>query len=450
MKDGIRQGKLTLLALLFFIFTTPPVFAQFFEICQNCSVAELMQNIRAHSEHVVRLDYKFDHIHYLQGQLPPYFKPAILNDVLGFLDELSEKGHRKAAILFYAYSGSRLCTWLMPPSNSQIKKYITTIKEEDFNSIRPRLMSALRSLNKVNKKLPKSRQVTLADESLSGENVNKVLVEISNWLLPKPISDALIAEKIDTLVVVPISNIGTVPFAALPLGDRRLVDHMSVVVAPNFQVFKEKPIESQHQFSNPIIAGDPEVFIEDPNWTFEALPGARAEAKEVADFLKSQALIGREASKESITKKLTNKPKDIGLIFLSTHGISDSIDPLDKSFLILSDGRWTAREMSQLKLYESRPLVVMSACQTGLGKNFDVGTIGMARAWQNAGASSVIMSLWNVDDAATRDFMVTFIRLAKQEPTDKALQHAMLLTSKKNADPTLWSGFSIFGAPGLR
>ena len=92
----------------------------------------------------------------------------------------------------------------------------------------------------------------------------------------------------------------------------------------------------------------------------------------------------------------------------------------------------------------------MSACQTGLGKDFDVGTIGMAMAWLYAGASSVVMSLWNVDDAATRQLMTTFIRHAATKPPDKALQEAMKETRHKYPnDPALWAGFSVFGSPEL-
>ena len=92
----------------------------------------------------------------------------------------------------------------------------------------------------------------------------------------------------------------------------------------------------------------------------------------------------------------------------------------------------------------------MSACQTGLGKDFDVGTIGMTRAWHRAGASSVVMSLWSVDDAATRKLMVNFVESAEKKPPDKALQEAMQVTQKDHSNPALWAGFSVFGLPELQ
>ena len=110
------------------------------------------------------------------------------------------------------------------------------------------------------------------------------------------------------------------------------------------------------------------------------------------------------------------------------------------------DGRLLAREIQDFDL-DNSPLVVMSACQTGLGKDFEVGTIGLARAWQYAGASSVVMSLWNVDDEATFELMTEFIRLSATMPSDRALQHAMQRVRSERNDPYFWAGFTIFGLP---
>jgi len=163
------------------------------------------------------------------------------------------------------------------------------------------------------------------------------------------------------------------PFAALPVRNTPLIDIMSVVVAPEFFLFKDEPKKSQHDFSIPIILGDPQGW-DDPVWRFPALPGARAQAEEVAVFLKSQALIGREASRKGIESKLRAQGRT-GLIHLATHGMFDMTNPVDGGFLLLADGRWYASEIQKLPLRESRPLVVMSACQTDLST-----TIGINKA----------------------------------------------------------------------
>jgi CHAT domain-containing protein len=103
-------------------------------------------------------------------------------------------------------------------------------------------------------------------------------------------------------------------------------------------------------------------------------------------------------------------------------------------------------------------MVVMSACQTGLGKTFDAGVFGLARAWWQAGSPQVVMSLWNVDDAATNDLMTDFIGRVvadRAAPSgsrltlahEQALRQAMLASRERNADPALWASFALFGMP---
>ena len=430
----------TLSLFLLVSLVTPLAHAQFFAVCGSGSEAELKENIKAHSEHTYRLDEKFVKIYYRQARLPSDVSLANLDDVLKFLGRLET---RKAAILFHAYRNGQLCTWLI--SASRVHCHTAQLGEQAFVSLRPNLMNALNVTGVENKRAPVKRGVKRTDVTPSPTDLKRVLEETSQRLLPEPILRALLGEKIDTLVVVPISTIGTLPFATFPVGNKVLMDLLSVVIAPGFFIFRNEPKRSQYDFSDPIIVGDPQGW-RDPVWDFPPLPGARAEAEEVAAFLKSQALIGPEASKRKIEAKLGPKPKT-GLIYLATHGIADMTNPRDSSFLLLSDGRWPASEIQNVPLRESKPLVVMSACQTGLGKDFDVGTIGMTRAWHRAGASSVVMSLWSVDDAATRKLMVNFIELAKEKPPDKALQEAMQATRKVHPDPTLWAGFSVFGVP---
>jgi CHAT domain-containing protein len=138
------------------------------------------------------------------------------------------------------------------------------------------------------------------------------------------------------------------------------------------------------------------------------------------------------------------------LIYIAAHGSYDDQNPNDRSFLVLSDGAFTARTIAKLKL-PRRPIVVMSACQTGLGKTFESGVIGLAKAWKYAGASTVVMTLWSVYDEPTRDLMVEFMTLLQSgQDADLALQTAMrsLKANKRYSHPVYWAGFMIYGAPG--
>jgi CHAT domain-containing protein len=90
-------------------------------------------------------------------------------------------------------------------------------------------------------------------------------------------------------------------------------------------------------------------------------------------------------------------------------------------------------------------LVVLSACETGVGKitNGD-GVYGLRRALVIAGAESLVMSLWQVDDAATRDLMAGFYaRLAAGAPRSSALREIQLklLSKPRYAHPYYWASF---------
>jgi CHAT domain-containing protein len=108
----------------------------------------------------------------------------------------------------------------------------------------------------------------------------------------------------------------------------------------------------------------------------------------------------------------------------------------------------TALEASGLDLFGTR-LVVMSACETGLGKvtNGD-GVYGLRRALVIAGTETVVMSLWQVDDLATRDLMAGYYqRLQAGEGRSAALRNVQLalLNNPRYAHPYYWASFVSAG-----
>ena len=105
--------------------------------------------------------------------------------------------------------------------------------------------------------------------------------------------------------------------------------------------------------------------------------------------------------------------------------------------------------MDNRKNYKQFPeMVILSACQTGLGKSMEAGVVGLARSFLLSGSNHVIMSLWNVDDEATAYLMNRFLfhlgektRFMPAEP----LRRALLDTRKKYPKPSQWASFSLFG-----
>ncbi|PSR18700.1 hypothetical protein C8255_06145 [filamentous cyanobacterium CCP3] len=92
-------------------------------------------------------------------------------------------------------------------------------------------------------------------------------------------------------------------------------------------------------------------------------------------------------------------------------------------------------------------MVVLSACDTGLGSITGDGVIGLSRSLIAAGAPSVVVSLWAVPDAPTAELMAEFYRQMQQgQDKAQALRQAMLATMKTNPDPRDWAAFTLIGA----
>jgi len=267
--------------------------------------------------------------------------------------------------------------------------------------------------------------------------------EATRLLLPETFVD----ENVDTLIIVPTGELTTIPFAVLqPLpGGRHLIDRATLVVAPSLADLNRagRPVT----FEKALIVGNPTV-PHNQEWIMPPLPGAEAEAIDIGRFLGTSPLIRAAATKTAVT----GRARDADLLYLATHGVADPQDPNNGSFLALAGDRkagwrWTLKDI-QFTRFRAR-LAVLSACQTGLGQVQDAGILGIARAFQIAGVDRVVISLWNVDDAATHELMTSFMRsLTAGTRADRALRDGMRSTREKYPHPAHWASFVLFaGTP---
>jgi CHAT domain-containing protein len=110
------------------------------------------------------------------------------------------------------------------------------------------------------------------------------------------------------------------------------------------------------------------------------------------------------------------------------------------------DGFLRLHEIYNLRL--NADLVVLSACQTALGKEIKgEGFIGLSRGFMYAGAPRVVASLWRIDDRATAELVALFYKamLEKKLRPAAALQQAQIEMSKKWPSPYHWAGFTLQG-----
>ncbi len=151
-----------------------------------------------------------------------------------------------------------------------------------------------------------------------------------------------------------------------------------------------------------------------------------------------------------------------GMGRLSGQGLEN---PLLRSWLVLAgfntwlrqespaaqaeDGLLTAEDVTGLDLLDTE-LVVLSACETGLGQvHVGEGVFGLRRAFVLAGAKTLVMSLWKVPDQQTQELMVDFYqRILAGEPRAEALRQAQLALKSRYPDPRDWGAFICQGEPG--
>ncbi|MGH9726383.1 MAG: CHAT domain-containing protein, partial [Candidatus Acidiferrales bacterium] len=184
---------------------------------------------------------------------------------------------------------------------------------------------------------------------------------------------------------------------------------------------------------------------------FLPLPESRIEVETIANDLPhpSTILLGADAT-ETHFKALSNESADV--IHLALHGYADLEYP-DRSALIFApephgpdDGLLQAREIRSLHIRAK--LVTLSACDTGVGPVGEADVANLVNAFIEAGADSVVSTLWELQDQATEYLMSDFYsKLAKHESKVDALRSAQLDLLNEGLPPYFWAGVQIVGDP---
>lgn len=272
-------------------------------------------------------------------------------------------------------------------------------------------------------------------------------------VLIQPIADLLPKNPSDRVVFIPQDSLFLVPFATLQdASGKYLIEQHSISTVPSIQVLDFTRQQQQRvENGDYLIVGNPttgsiSLRPGEPPQQLPPLPGAEQEAKDIAQLLKTQALVGKEATKASVLEKM---PK-ARIIHLATQAIVDKERGMGSAIALTPSGNdnglLTAEEIQNLKL--NAELVVLSGCETGLGKITGDGVVGLARSFIAAGASSVVVSLGSVPDMPTAFLMTEFYRhLQQKQGKAQALRSAMLATRQKYPNPRDWGDFTLIGEP---
>lgn len=292
-----------------------------------------------------------------------------------------------------------------------------------------------------------------------------------NSVLLSKILLAPIAKEIENkrLLVVASEILQYIPFSALanPKNETQfLIESNEVVNLPSASALatlrksERKPTTKDIAiFADPIFSGDDERIRNVSSTlrnSFQRLEFSRQEADKIISLTSPEKRFVALDSAANLQTLRLQDLRQFRILHLATHGrLNDQFPELSGIVLSLIDEKGNSRDgiLYLSEIYNLRlnaKLVVLSACETALGKEIQgEGLVGLTHGFMYAGAESVLASLWQVDDYATSELMQRFYQgLLKEGLTPaKALQKAQISMIKEKGlnNPFYWSAFTLQG-----
>jgi len=243
------------------------------------------------------------------------------------------------------------------------------------------------------------------------------------------------------LIIVPHGVLHYIPMNALHDGKDYLIARYNIRLMPSASAMKYLREKKNDKTGGILAFGNPDLG--DPTYD---LVFAQKEAVEVAGtWANSKVFLRKEATEDALRRN----GSDYNYIHFATHGQFFPDNPL-KSAVLLSPGPHSNGLLTVDKLYSLQlgaNLVTLSACETGLSKvaNGD-DLMGLTRGFLYAGSSSIVASLWKVDDLATSYLMIRFYQGMQKTDKRNALRKAQLETREKYPHPYYWASFQLTGS----
>jgi CHAT domain-containing protein len=252
----------------------------------------------------------------------------------------------------------------------------------------------------------------------------ELIAPLEAWLEPRA-----------PLAIVPHGVLHSVPFHALFDGQNYLLDRCEVSYAPSATVLALCQQRSSRAATRALITGVADALI----------PAALAEVQGVARQLADGGIEAKTLTNEGATlEALKALAPECNILHLACHGLFRADNPMF-SAVKLHDGWLTAADVMQLHLKDV--LVTLSACESGRGTVL-LGdeVIGLPRAFLGAGAASVVVSLWLVQDESTETLMTHWYRqLRERMGRAAALRAAQQALRETYPHPYYWAPFVLIG-----
>jgi CHAT domain-containing protein/Tfp pilus assembly protein PilF len=314
----------------------------------------------------------------------------------------------------------------------------------------------------------------LQQEILGWRQLRLVTRRLSATLLG-PVAEPI--ARAQRLLLLPDGPLHLLPFAALddpaPGRRRHLVEARPLHIAASATVFAEIKKGRRPEGERRLVAfGDPDYSSVAPllkggvsapelrsaqqhGLELRPLPASRREVERIRGLFPgtSRVYVGSEATEE----RAATAGEGASLLHFACHALADEASPLDSSLALTMPAEWKPGQPNGLlqawEIFEQvrldADLVALSACGTGLGKEMSgEGVLGLTRAFQFAGARSVLASLWAVRDDSTAELMGRFYgHLKNGRSKDAALRAAQVEMIRQgwSFHPNRWAAFQLSG-----
>lgn len=341
------------------------------------------------------------------------------------LQQLSQK----SVILYPLILEDRLELILVPAKGDVIRRTVK-VKREAINQLIVKFRSEVRD--------PSSLDVLDSSQQLY------------QWLIA-PIAADLQRAGVETIIYAPDGQLRYLPIAALHDGKQWLVERYAIntiTAASLTKLSDRRRNQPLRVLAGAFITGRYIFEVNGEVFNFAGLPFAGKEIENLTDKLpNSVKLVDQNFS----VKSTVDKFKNYNIIHLATHAAFVTGDPED-SFVLFGDGsRASLRDVATWSL-QNVDLVILSACETGLGGKLGNGTeiMGFGYQMEYAGAKAAIASLWQVSDGGTQALMDRFYDLLSDPQITKASvlaksQRSLIKGNDEFSHPYYWSPFILIG-----
>lgn len=334
------------------------------------------------------------------------------------LQHLQQQLRANDALVEYAALGDELLAFVVTRDKVHVTRELSSVASivEHLNALRFQIETLRFGARAIRRHLPTLTQ-----------KINVHLRQLHELLI-RPLNPALEQRN---LIIVPYGALHYLPFHALHDGDKYLIEHCEISYAPSAAILQQCLERGEHDLNRALLMG-----VSD-----EQTPRITNEIQSLSDiFPEAKAFTGESATTDALRQNSTGA----GVVHLACHGQFRSDNPLF-SALRLADGWFTVRDAYSLKL--DRALVTLSACETGanvIAPGDEL--IGLARGFFSAGARSVLLSLWMVDDETTDQMMVDFYQ---ERMSGRSLAASLRAAQRKMLEekphPFFWSPFVLVG-----